>query len=544
MTFSNHGADLVIINANIVTLDVMSPSASALAVRNGRLIAVGGYRDAYPHIGRKTVVIDAAGSTLTPGLTDSHQHPVWGISTSRGIDLSGAVSFPEARRRLTDYAAEHGADEWVIGHGGEYSAFPSAICYRELLDSIVGKQPVFIWMSDLHGALLNSKALRWLGISEPQSFADHSEIVCDQDGPTGELRELTACLTAYDRVPTIGASEIERRVESLFSEQNRCGITCIHVLDDAPLTASTLIGLAKKSRLSVRVKFAPWLLPGSTGDLVDRINDLRKDMAPYGAKDPFLHLSAVKFFLDGAIDGGGAWLSEPDTCGQSTDAFWKDIDQYHEAVHITTALGLPSWTHAIGDRAVGVALDTYRKAGPPFSGCHRVEHVELLADSDVARFAELDVVASVQPTHMDWTLPNHSDNWSTRVGPVRFKRAWRYGDIVRSGGSIVLGSDWPIANYDPRVVMAGAQMRRPVGEPDRSPIGPEQALSAIRALNAYTTAPVRTTGEAHIAGRIRVGARADFTAFAENPLKCSATQLPQLPIVLTVVGGRITFREI
>ncbi|MEV0704060.1 amidohydrolase family protein [Saccharopolyspora sp. NPDC050389] len=172
-------------------------------------------------------------------------------------------------------------------------------------------------------------------------------------------------------------------------------------------------------------------------------------------------------------------------------------------------------------------------------GRHRIEHVELLQDRDVARFAELDVVASMQPTHMDWTLPDHTDNWSTRIGAERCGRAWRYRDILAAGGHVALGSDWPIAAFDPREIMAGARLRRPVAEPDRAPVLPEQALSAQQVLAGYTTEAAYGAGEEEVAGRVRVGMRADLAVFDGDPRTCAPDELPDLGVACTIVGGRI-----
>ncbi|MGC0423004.1 amidohydrolase [Embleya sp. AB8] len=526
-------ADLVVLDAHVLTMDQHAPPTDAIAARDGQIVALGA--DARALIGPHTEVLEAHGHTVTPGLTDCHQHPVMGADTTRGANLVGALTLDEVLRRLAEQAAPCGSDDWVIGFGGEYAAFAGRAIHRDLIDAAVGGRPAFVWMSDSHTALLSTAALRLAGLTGPREFADHSEIVCDERGPTGELHEMTACLLGYRAVPPMPRAELLARVEELFAEQNRHGVTGGHVPDDAPRTVDTLAGLAEEQRLSMRIRLAPWCPPGEVDHLAERIGELR-------ALTGLVRLAAVKFFADGAIDGGGAWLHEPDCCGQSHRSQWKDFDRYAEAVAIAARAGLPAWTHAIGDRAVSRALDVYAEHGAPFGTRHRIEHAELLSDADVPRFAALDVVASMQPTHMDWSLPDHSDNWSRRVGPDRAARAWRYADILAAGGHVALGSDWPVAAFDPRRTLAGAQLRRPAGEPDRAPYGASAAITARQALAGYTTEAAYAAGEDTVSGRIAVGRLADLTMFAADPLTCRPDDLPELPVTATVVAGRVVHR--
>ncbi len=174
---------------------------------------------------------------------------------------------------------------------------------------------------------------------------------------------------------------------------------------------------------------------------------------------------------------------------------------------------------------------------------HRIEHIETVPDALVRRFAELGVVASMQPTHCcDFTRADHTDNWSRRLGEERADRAWRCRDLWDAGATVVLGSDWPIAPYPPLGVMAGARHRRPTRDPSQAPHSPGQALTAAEALLAMTANAAHAAGEEQLAGRITVGHRADLTVFAADPLTTPATELADLPVLLTVLDGRPTHR--
>jgi predicted amidohydrolase YtcJ len=529
-------ADLVVLNATVHTMDPGRPPAGALAVHGGRVLAVGDAGDVRAHIGPRTEVVDARGGTLTPGLVDCHQHPLLGLDAARGVDLSTAHTLDELRQRLKEEVAAGPPGGWVVGYGVDYNAFAAEWLHRRIIDDALDGHPAFLWMADVHSALMNTAGLAAAGITGPATFADRSEIVVDADGPTGELREWSATLRGYAAVPAMAADEAVRRLAALFAAQHRAGVTGVHIPDGWPATVPSVRRLDDADRLTMRVHLAPWCLPGTAEETLDRLRGARR-------RGRLWRLAGVKFFLDGAIDGGTAWLSNPDALGQNRASQWRDPAGYARAVAGAVAMGLPAWTHAIGDRAVTAALDTYAAVGRPATGRHRIEHLEVVADADVPRFAALDVVASMQPTHMNWSLPDGSDLWSRRVG-TRCGQAWRYRDVLAHAGVVAFGSDWPISAYDPRPILACAQLRRPAGVPGRAAYGPGQALTAAQALAGFTTAAAYAVGEEHQAGRLVPGHRADLALWAEDPLRCPPDDLPALPVRMTVVDGRVVHREV
>ena len=291
--------------------------------------------------------------------------------------------------------------------------------------------------------------------------------------------------------------------------------------------------------LPLRLRVAPWCQPGTDADGV------RALIAQQGTGGALWRVAGVKLFMDGTIDNGTAWLERPDCHGESTHAFWPDPAAYTHIVGELHRAGVTTATHAIGDAAVRHVLDAVEKArvGGGNEVRHRVEHIETVPDDTLRRFADLGVLASMQPTHCcDFTRADHTDNWSRRLGEERASRAWRCRDLADSGATVVLGSDWPIAPFPPLGVMAGARHRRPSRDLGQAPHGPEQALTALEALRGMTTAPAYAAGEEHRAGRLGLGFRADLTVFAGNPLTTAATDLPDLPVLLTVLDGRITHR--
>ena len=408
--------DLILVNAQIRTLDPARPRASAVAVSGGRIVAVGSADEVRDLRGRGTEVVDLAGATVTPGLVDGHLHPVLGIDLVSGTDLS----------------------------------------------------------------------------------------TCR------DLSQLRASLAAT-------------------------GLTGGHVMDLQGDALELIAGMEDEGELPLRLRLAPWCMPGADTDELDRL------VAQHGHGGRRWQLAAVKFFIDGTVEGGTAWLEHADCHGQGTESLWRDPAAFTRAVRHLAAHGVQTATHAIGDAGVRHVLDTLE--GVDTHGVmHRVEHIETLPASQVPRFAALGVAASMQPTHSAYTRADHTDEWSRRLGDQRADRAWICRELHDAGATLVLGSDWPIAHFDPREVLATARLRRLPSRPGTAPVAPRQALTALAALEGMTSQSALVAGESAYAGRIAPGFRADLTAFGLDPVLAPADELAQAPIPLTVVGGQIVHR--
>jgi predicted amidohydrolase YtcJ len=250
----------------------------------------------------------------------------------------------------------------------------------------------------------------------------------------------------------------------------------------------------------------------------------------------------VKFMIDGVIDTGTAWLDEPDLQGAGVEPMWPDVQRFRSRVAQAHAAGFSVATHAIGDRGVRETLDAYAGLpGGPQGRC-RVEHIEMVPDATLKRFAAESVVASVQPSHVRWLKPDLSDPWSRRLDVPRCSHAFRSGDIVASGALTVLGSDWPVAPFDPRQGFFAAEARRAHDVDNERPIGASASMSGEQALAGYTRNSALATGEGDRAGLIREGYRADLVLWAEDPSQVAVRDVVQLPVLLTVVDGVAVFR--
>jgi len=393
---------------------------------------------------------------------------------------------------------------------------------------------------DGHSAVVTPEALEQAGIRGPMTFGSRSTIVCDDAGvPTGRVLEAGALALVDAVLPAAPLAERAAGLGRLLDEMAATGLTGGHVMDLSGDAIDLYRWLDERGRLPMRLRLAPWCAPEDDRDRWAEI------VAMQSLAGSLWSVDGVKLFMDGTIDGGTAWLHAPDCHGESTAAYWLDPGDYSAAVRFFAAAGVPTATHAIGDAAVHHVLDTIESDDHRDRGTrHRVEHIETLRDDQVGRFVRLGVVASMQPTHAtDYTLADLSDNWSNRLGEERARRGWRSRDIAATGAVLALGSDWPIAPYDPRWVMRSARDRRSVPHPEAAPVRPEQALTAEQALAGFTTAPAYAASHESVAGRVRVGYRADLSVFTQDPVRTGPADLPDLPVVLTVVDGRVRHRS-
>ncbi|MDX3642840.1 amidohydrolase, partial [Streptomyces sp. MB09-02B] len=443
-------ADLVITGARVRTLDPARPRATAVAVRDGLIAAVGEAADVRDWRGPGTEVVDLGGGRLVPGLVDSHSHPVWGLDMATGIDLTTVTDLDGLRAALT---SGERIDGWVIGYGLDHNVFGGRTVDRALVEDVLDGAPAFLRLYDGHSALVSEATLKAADITGPRTFAQRSHLAVDADGRlTGHLVEHAAMALVEPFMPRPSYAERRARLGELLGGMAATGLTGAHVMDLGDLD---LVGaLAEESPLPLRLRFAPWCMPGADAD------DLAELVALQGRGGRHWRVGGVKFFMDGTVEGGTAWLDHPDCHGQGTDAFWPDPAAYSAAVRELHRAGVRTATHAIGDAAVRHVLDTVASLGPGGRLAHRIEHIESVPDELVGRFAEVGVIASMQPPHTDFTRADLSDEWSVRLGEERAVRAWRLRDLRDAGAIVALGSDWPIAHYDARGVLATARAPR------------------------------------------------------------------------------------
>lgn len=527
-------AEFVITGARVHAMDRGPAGASALAVAQGRIIAVGDDTAIGRLCGPRTVRLDGRGRTVVPGLVDAHCHPLWGARALRDADLTDAVGLLDALGRLRAAAARAGGDGWIVGHGLRREWFDGPPL-GTVLDAAVGLRPVFVSFADGHGALANPAGLARAGVTGPRRFADASRIVCDAAGrPTGELCEPGAMDAVRAAIPPLSPERRRALYRARLSRMAELGLTGAHVMDDAPGDLEDLAALEGDAALPVRLVVHLWLQPGMDDA---RIADVIARASAAGRR---WRTGAVKFFLDGVVDQGTAWLGRPDAHGQLTGPNWPDPGRYAQVVARCVDAGLGCATHAIGDLAIRTALDAYAAARPAARGgppC-RIEHAELCDPADLGRFAAGGVIASLQPIHIAAAAQAPAE-WGARLDPARRGWAWPLADLARAGTVLAMGSDWPVADQDPRLGMMWAR-QRVVPDGSGGAHREDQTLDAAAALGGYTTGAAAAAGE-HAGGRIVPGAVADLTVLGADPFELPPRELPQMPVIATVVGGTIAY---
>ncbi|AXJ10891.1 amidohydrolase [Arthrobacter sp. PM3] len=535
--------DVIILADTIHTMDsgaADSPGPQAVAVRDGVIAAVGSRSDAESWPAAE--VIDFGASVLTPGLVDCHMHPVLGLELTRGCDLSGAGDLAGVRALLRAEAATTPPGDWVRGWGLDPNVFGTAAPTRELIDDAAAGRPCLLRLFDGHSALASSRALEIAGITEPRTFEQASEVVCDGSGrPTGLLLEAAAVELVAQVMPAESFDERKARLADLLQQFARSGLTGAHVMDcgEGSLELYRALEDDLDGGLPLRLRISPWCMPGSGED------DWHRLAEQIGLGGKRWGVAGIKLFVDGTVDNGTAWLFEPDTYGESEAPFWPRPEEYAAAVRYFAGRGIPTATHAIGDAGVAAVLDAFESLPPATRSAapeavHRIEHLETVPDALIGRFSRSGLVASMQPTHCThYSRADHTDNWSTRLGTDRANNAWRCADLRTAGGTLGLGSDWPIAPFEPLPILADAQLRRRAGHRGEQPIVPGQALTARQALEGYTSHAAKAAGEWAHSGSITVGKRADFTVFDVDPLSVAPDDLAAAQALATFVDGQV-----
>lgn len=532
-------APLLLSAGSIVNFTGPDPESPAthVAIAGDRIVAVGGSELAVEWPGARTIDYGPRAAIL-PGLVDTHAHPVWGSEArGGGVNLAGAGSLEELRIRIAPAVAGATATAgvggaWVSGFALDPAVLgpsPSGRMFEEWFPGA----PIVLMTADAHAVVASPAALRAAGITGAETFADASRVVVDAAGPTGWLVELQAMDLVFAAVPPASLEDQAGYLFEALQEFAASGLTEVHALDFHHPSGELYSMLEASGELPVRVRCFP-LVPA------DSTPETWAEIAALGARrGRRWHVAGVKFMIDGTADNGTAWFERPDCHGENHTSLWRNTEAYRDAVRFFTKQGLPTVTHAIGDRAVAFALDVIGEVGHALSAPHRIEHIESVPDELLPRFFEVGAVAGLQPTHATrFTSPAGDDPWSQRLGPERAARGWRVRDLLAAGATVTLSSDWPIGEGDPRVSLAEAQLRRPLEDPDQAPLLPSQGIDARAAYRAMTVAAAVASGTARSQGRVAPGFLADLTVLGEDPTQLAPEAQAQCAVLATLVGGQ------
>jgi predicted amidohydrolase YtcJ len=533
-------ADLIVTNADVYTVNSQQPRAKAVAVRGGVISAVGTAAEVDALRGPSTQVIDAGGRVVIPGLTDTHVHFIGGAEGRQRVMLDDATTVEEIQRRVKAYADAHPDAPWILGGGWYYSVFgEAALPDRRLLDAVVADRPVFLWAYDFHSSWANSKALELAGISDRTPDPTNGAIVRDPRTrvATGALKETAGGLIGR----AIPPATREQRLDALrqgIRYANAFGVTRVHSAGGDAEVLDLFAALRAENALTLRLLIAPNVNPpAATPEVVANVEALRT-----AHHDAWLGVGAVKFMLDGVIEAHTASVLEPYAdAPESRGTLNWDPSAYAAAVADFDRRGFQIFTHAIGDRAIRVALDAYEAAAPAPARADkrfRVEHIESPAAADIPRFGALGVIASMQPLHAT-PGDNNLNVWSKAIGPDRAARAWPWQRLAASGARLAFGSDWPVVTLDP---WQGLRMLRLRQTLDGKPPGgwlPDERLSIEAAVRGYTLDAAHAGRLEKTEGSLEPGKVGDLVILSQDIFAVPADQLAKTTAIVTMVGGRV-----
>jgi predicted amidohydrolase YtcJ len=551
-------ADLLITNARVFTAtpgaSSYSADAQAVAVVGNRIAFVGSAADAQGWRGANTRVIDGQDCTLTPGIIDSHYHLAIGSTELGHIQLGAANNLAEVSALVRQYAAAHPDEDSLSGVGMRYEIMPpGTMATRNDLDAIVSDRPFTILAYDHHTAFANTRALEVAGVLHGARTGPNSEIQMGDDGlANGVLVEPAAyCVVlshfeAWARTvkglmgetagkPRINAARDRRWLDEGLKLTASYGITSVHNMDGDYEQASVYAALAAEGALPVRVNIPFSVFPSTHEDELEQASQMARDF-----NSPLLSSGRTKFFMDGVIESWTALLLDDyaDRAGWLGDALYS-AEHFNRMALACDQRGLQITVHAIGDGAVRRTLDGYalcRQQNGARDSRHRIEHIELVHPADLPRFAQLGVVASMQPVHAPLAYPETNE-----VGPVRvgMARAWRScaWQLVRGAGArLAFGSDWPVVTQDVMLGVHTALNRRPW-----SADLPDQRQSLHDTLVSYTHDGAYAEFREHDKGQVRDGYLADLTLWDHDLFAMPVGEIESARAALTICDGRVTY---
>ncbi len=511
-------ADLVLINGDFVTMDPSIPFAQAVAVRKDKIVAVGTTSKVRRWIGKKTKIVDLKGKTVVPGFTDSHAHIIWLGFQSSELDLRNVSSIESIKRQLRERVKATEKGKWVFGRGWDQDLlkekrYPT----RWDLDKAAPDNPVFIVRVCGHIGVANSKALELAGIDKKtaKSLGDY----VGRDPETGDLNGLFKEKTVdlIRGIPKPSLRELQKACITALSEAAKLGLTTVTCITDSLGEIYALEKLAEKGQLSLRV-YA--MVP---------IDSLRK-LKNRKVDAPYLKVKCVKMFADGSLGARTAALMEP-YADEPSEAgmLYYALKQQRQLINEADSSGFQIAVHVIGDKAVEQTVQAFEDLGKErvMKHRHRLEHVSVLNPNLIKRIKSLGLLATIQPHFVV------SDFWVVnRLGHERARWTYAFKSLVDNGVPVAGSSDAPVEQLNPLLGVWAAVTR------ERSP---EERLSVMEALRAYTMGGAYFSFEEKVKGSIEVGKYADLAVLSQNPLKVKPDKIKDIVVVMTMVGGRIAY---
>jgi predicted amidohydrolase YtcJ len=529
-------ADLIIQNARIWTVDPSLPEAESVAILGDRIVAVGSNQQVDAWHGPQTRVVDAAGKRLLPGFNDAHVHFTDGGAQLDSVELNDATSPQEFARRIGERATKTTKGEWVLGGDWDETKWtPAELPTKELIDAVTPAMPVAVNRYDGHMVLANSLALKLAGITAQTPDPAGGVIVRDKQGnPTGALKDAAEDLL-FKAVPPPSHDQRRHAIERALEHAASLGVTSVQHMNPDYADIAIYSELLDEGKLTTRIYAAP---------LITQVDDQVKIGIRRAFGGPYLRIGAVKAYSDGSLGSTTAYFFEPYSDQPGNRGLLSDemhpISLMQDRMMRADAAGLQICTHAIGDAGISAILDIYaaiEKEHGSRDRRWRIEHSQHLAVKDFDRFAQLHVIASVQPYHAI-----DDGRWAEgRIGHDRASRTYAFRTLLNHGVRLAFGTDWEVAPLNPMLTLYAATTRATLDGKNPDGWFPEQKLTIKEAIEAYTMGSAYAEFQESEKGSITPGKLADMVLLSDDVLSIDPVKIRDVKVFKTWVGGKLTY---
>ena len=528
----NMAADLVVINADVRTMDAGKPSAQAFAIKGRKIFAVGSNAEIRKFIGANSKTIDAKDKLVIPGFNDAHVHFLDGGAGLASVDLRDAKTPEEFVKRIADFAKKLPKGRWIQNGNWDHENWtPANLPTAAMIDAVTPDNPVFINRLDGHMALANSLALKLAKIDKNTKDVTGGVIVRDANGePTGILKDEAMGLI-YKVIPPMAAAEKLEALEAATNYAASLGVTSVQ-----DMSAGSDVGvyqeMIRQNKLKTRVyavsalsEWQKWKLTGVT----------------YAFGSDMLRVGSVKGFMDGSLGSTTAWFYKPYLDDPKTSGFpLEDISNIYKNVSAADKAGLQVMIHAIGDRANNELLQIYErveKEDGPRDRRFRIEHSQHLTQEAIKNFGKQKVIASMQPFHLI-----DDGRWAfKRLDPERLKGTYAFRSLLDNGVTLAFGTDWYVAPLNPLWGIYAAATRRTLDNKNPNGWLPEQRITVEEAVRAYTQGSAFAEFQENSKGTIAVGKLADFVILSDDIFKIDPVKIWDVRVLQTIMDGKIVY---
>jgi len=529
-------ADIVIQGGPVWTgLSTGRGQPGAVAIADGKILAVGDSAAIARYVGSRTEVLRAAGGLVMPGFADGHTHFIDGGFQLAWVNLRDAATPQEFVRRIKEYAAHLGPGEWVLGGDWDHTLWRGApLPHHDWVDSVTPNNPVYVYRLDGHMALANAAAMRVAKITRATRDPVGGEIPRDARGePIGIFKDNAGNLIEA-AIPASSAEQQDSALARALAHAASLGVTATGNMSASWANLAAYKRMERAGRMTLRVSL---YLP------IDDWHTVADSVRRHGAGDDWVRIGGVKGYMDGSAGSRTAFFFEPFSDSAGYRGLMRQPESDMRAwVGAADSAGLQIAVHAIGDRANAIILAIYDSVAHAHGARDRrfrVEHAQHLRPEDIPRFGAQRVVASMQPYHAI-----DDGRWvEKRIGPVRIKTTYAFRTLLDTEAPLAFGSDWTVAPLDPMLGVYAAVTRRTLD--DRNPGGwvPEQKITVGEALRAYTSGNAWATFNEQKWGTLAPGRFADVVVLDRDPFAVAPESLGTIKPRYTIVGGRVVYRK-